>query len=139
MKCQSDIEKLAEQKLISAYCLLNNGQYDDASYLAGYATELYLKAMVCKTLRVDDFFNFDKAAKETYRPYKNHNYWQLVLLSGIHSEFNAASKDANFTKKWSVINKWTEQSRYTCDLEPDKVKEFVHLTKEFCTWIKEHL
>ena len=34
MKSQSHIEKLAEQKLASAYCLLDKGQYNDAYYLA---------------------------------------------------------------------------------------------------------
>jgi len=138
MKSQSHIEKLAEQKLASAYCLLDKGQYNDAYYLAGYAVELYLKAMVCKTLRVDDFFNFDKAPKEIYRPYKNHNYKNLVLLSGMQTEFSAASKDANFIKNWTVVNKWTEQSRYKGDQDPEAVKEFVHSTKEFCIWIKKH-
>jgi hypothetical protein len=139
MKSQSEIEKLAEQKLTSAYCLLDNGRYDDAFYLAGYATELYFKAMVCKTLQVDDFFTFDKVSKEIYRPYKNHNYEQLVLLSGLQAEFDAASEDASFIKKWTVVKKWTEQSRYLCGQEPDMVKEFVHSTNEFCIWIKKHL
>jgi hypothetical protein len=107
--------------------------------LAGYAIELYLKAMVCKTLRVDDFFIFDKATKEIYRPYKNHDYEVLILLSGMQTEFSVALENLNFMKKWSEVNKWTEQSRYICDQQPDKVKQFVHLTTEICIWIKKHL
>jgi hypothetical protein len=108
MKCQSDIEKLAEQKLISANCLLDNGQYD-------------------------------KATKEIYRPYKNHDYEVLILLSGMQTEFSAALEDLNFMKKWSEVNKWTQQSRCLCDQHPDKVKQFVLLTSEICIWIKKHL
>jgi hypothetical protein len=58
MKSQSGIEKLARQKLAAAKCLLENEHYDDAYYLAGYSIELYLKAVICKTLGVDSFYSF---------------------------------------------------------------------------------
>ena len=58
MKTSSGIKKLAKQKLAAARCLLENEHYDDAYYLAGYSIELFLKAVICKTLGVDDFFEF---------------------------------------------------------------------------------
>ena len=129
MKCQSDIKRIAEQKMAAARCLMAGGLWDDAYYLAGYGIELYLKAMICKTLKVDDFFAFDKKdiKKEIYKPYKNHNYLDLLLLSGIFQEFEIALVDTRFFAKWSIVSKWDEGSRYLCDQSPDAVKEFVNL------------
>src|ERR1700704_532325 len=112
MNCQADIVKLAWRKLESAKCLLKYEFPDDAYYLAGYTVELLLKAMVCKTLRIDDFFVFNRAKKELYKPYKVHNYEELLLLSGIYLEFEEESKDIEFIGHWSIISKWSEETRY---------------------------
>lgn len=140
MKCKADIEKLAEIKINASHCLVNNAFYDDAYYLSGYAIELCLKARICKILGVDDFFNFDKkVAKELYRPYKNHDYTELILLSGLHSEFENLLGDPDFKVKWSILNKWNEKARYEDGRNPSEVKEFVTLAKQFCEWIQKHL
>lgn len=138
MKCRADIEKLAAQKLSAAHLLMQNDMYDDAYYLAGYAIELYLKALVCKTLRIDDFFTFNKGAKEMYRPFKTHGYFELLILSGIYPEYMAAYGEPDFVAKWSIISGWTEESRYKCDKGAKDVKEFVTLAEEFCKWIQKH-
>jgi hypothetical protein len=49
MQCQADIQVLAQAKLKEAECLFTNGFFDGAYYLGGYAVELLLKAMVCKS------------------------------------------------------------------------------------------
>jgi hypothetical protein len=140
MKCQADIEKLAKQKLAAARCLLDAGLFDDAYYIAGYSIELYLKAMICKTLGVDNFFNFDKTVKkDLYRAYKNHNYADLLLLSGIYNEYETAIKETDFKSKWSVVDEWSENSRYVCDKKADEVRNFLNLAEEICVWIQKHL
>ena len=132
MNCRSDIEKLAAQKLAAAQLLIDHSMCDDAYYLAGYAIELNLKALVCKTLRIDDFFTFNKGAKEMYRPFKTHSYFELLLLSGIYPEYMAAYSDPDFVAKWSIISSWSEESRYKCDQGAKDVKEFVILAEDFC-------
>lgn len=139
MNCQSDIVKLASAKFGAAENLLKNGFPDDAYYLAGYTVELLLKAMVCKTLRVDDFFAFDKAKKELYKPYKVHNYEELILLSGIYPEFEANLKDLTFKGHWSIIRTWSEETRYLTGKTAQEVQDFVTSIKEFSTWIRGKL
>ena len=53
---RSEFQELAEQRLVEAKALLDQGQWDGAYYLAGYAVELALKACIIKTLMATDAF-----------------------------------------------------------------------------------
>ena len=99
MNCIADITKIADNKILAAEVLCENDCFDDAIYLCGYSFELYLKAKVCKTLDIQDFFNFDNSKnrkisnrknsnlENLYKPYKVHDYEQLIILSGLFNEF----------------------------------------------------
>jgi HEPN domain-containing protein len=149
MKCQADIEALAHEKLQDAECLLNNNRYDGAYYLAGYAVELLLKAKVCKTIGIQDFFDFSNPKKTKlsvknpdilYKPYKVHDPAQLLILSGIYSEFqDDSSKDVNLKKHWSIVSKWDENSRYLTGITDIDVKNFIISIKEIMQWIQKYL
>ncbi len=100
MRSEADIITLADNKLKIAEFLIQNEFYDDAYYLGVYAFELLLKAKICKTLLIPDFFDFDNSksrklpaarAKRTekdnlYKPFKVHDYEQLLILSGLYTE-----------------------------------------------------
>lgn len=115
MKCQADIETLANEKLKDAECLFDNKRYDAAYYLAGYAVELLFKAKVCKTLGIDDFFDFENPNKTRlavknkdllYRRYKVHDYLQLLILSGVYSQFqNDVNNNSSLKYHWSIVSK----------------------------------
>jgi len=141
MKCKADIEVLAESKLEDAKCLLANGRYDGAYYLAGYVIELLLKASVCKTLGIDDFFTFDsnKAKQEIYKPYKAHDYKQLLLFSGLYRDFENESNTASFKFHWSVVILWDENSRYLTGKNQKEVESFISSVSEIAEWIKKKL
>ncbi len=80
MNCQAGIEKLADIKLQEAECLLTNSFPDGSYYLGGYAVELLLKAKVCKTLGIDNFFE-ESSLKRLRHPqtFKNHDLGQPVI------------------------------------------------------------
>jgi hypothetical protein len=141
IKSQAGIEKLAKRRLAAAKCLVENEYYDDAFYLAGYGIELYLKAVICKTLGVDNFYSFENLKKkEIARAFKSHDYNDLFLLSGIQSEFDSAKiEEPGFKENWEVVNVWNESTRYECDQNPDKVKKFVNASQIICSWIQKHL
>jgi hypothetical protein len=61
VKTVSEIIALSDNKLDASQLLAACGHYDDAYYLGGYAFELRLKAKICKTLEIPDFFDFDNA------------------------------------------------------------------------------
>ena len=73
------IQMLAESRIVEAECLFQNGHYDLAFYVAGYAVELYLKARISLVLNMPDFFDFENRKKfenedSITKPYKVHNY-----------------------------------------------------------------
>jgi len=142
MNNQADIIKLAETKLLEAECLFNNNLFDGAYYLGGYTIELLLKAKVCKTLGIPDFFLFDttKAKAETYKPFKAHDYSQLLVLSGIYAELeNEINTNIIFKGHWSIVSSWNEGCRYLTGKTMSEVKTFLNSINEVSTWIKSHL
>ncbi len=146
MKCQADIEQLSYNKLSDAVFLLQGGRYDSAYYLAGYAIELLLKARVCKTLGIEDFFDFGNTGKKRLKnestltkPYKVHDFEQLLILSGIYAEFERTLIDPTFKVHWSVVSKWNEDSRYLTGKTRSDTVNFITSAEEFIKWIQQHL
>ncbi len=142
MKSQVEIIALADVKFEEAKCLFDNNFFDGAYYIAGYTIELLLKAKVCKTLGIADFFLFDtkKAKLETYKPFKAHDYSQLLVLSGIYTELdNELNNNIIFKGHWSIVSSWSEGSRYLTGKTQDEVKTFLNSINEVRTWIKKHL
>jgi hypothetical protein len=140
MKTQAEIEALADQKLKEADCLLKGGFYDGAYYMGGYCVELLLKARVCKTLNINDFFLFNRGKQEAYKPYKSHDYDQLLILSGLFGDFSAHSNaDPLFKAHWSVVSTWNEGSRYLTGKSSTDAQSFLISVNEVATWIRKHL
>ena len=146
MKCFADICKLSDEKRIDAQCLFDSGRYDAAYYFAGYVVELLIKARVCKTLGIDDFFDFGNPAKakilaaEAYRPFRVHDLKQLMVFSGLYSVFDAdLKKDTTLKASWSIICDWNENSRYLTSKTQKDVLGFLTSIDYFKTWIQKHL
>lgn len=146
MKCEGDIVELAYKKLAEAECLLSNQMADGAFYLAGYSVELMIKARICKTLGIPDFYNFGDEEKKKLRneasitkPYKVHDLLQLITLSGLYAEFETAISDQDFYLHWSKVITWNEASRYYSGLNISNVKIFVFSVKYVMGWIQKHL
>lgn len=116
-------------------------------YLAGYAIELLLKARVCKTLGIPDFFDFNNCERNKLKnecvitkPFRVHDFEQLLILSGIYSEYQKEIETNQiFRTHWSLVSEWNENSRYLTGINPDRVKKFITSVKEFLKWIQKHL
>ena len=139
MKCRADIQALAKSKIDEADCLLKNKFYDAAFHIGGYAVELMLKARVCKTLGIDDFFQFNKGKQELYKPYKVHDYEYLIILSGIYMEFEQAQTDVSFKAHWSVVSQWNEGYRYLTGKSEKDAKDFLTSLGIIVRWIETFL
>lgn len=140
MKGQSGIEDLAMLKLKEAECLLENKFFDGAYYLAGYVVEVLLKAKICKTLDVPDFFLFDRTKKQkVYKPYKSHDYEQLLMLSGLYSKFKSEPEDHKLKYYWFMMSNWNEGCRYLIGKTQTEVENFINSVKEVSLWIQKHL
>jgi len=154
VKTEAEIINLANAKLKVAEFLLQNNFFDDAYYLGGYAFELLLKAKICKTLAIADFFDFDnlksrklptaksKAGEKEnlYKPFKVHDYEQLLILSGLYTEFeNKISNDLIFSADWSVVSKWDESLRYKTGNNQKDAQSFINSIKNMMRWLTQYL
>jgi hypothetical protein len=141
MKCQSEIERLADLRYEEACCLINNKLWDGAYYLAGYSIELLLKARICKNLRIDNFYEFGlPVKKEFYRVFKNHNFRELIMLAGMYSDFvRLEIEDENLINHWSRLLEWSEASRYKMDKTEAEATNFIISANTIGLWIKEKL
>jgi HEPN domain-containing protein len=154
LRTEAEIIDLSDKKFTVAEFLVANGFYDDAYYLGGYAFELRLKAKICKTLVIPDFFDFDNSksrrlpvakTKRTdkdnlYKPFKVHDYEQLLILSGLYTEFSEKIiNDLVFGADWSVISKWDENLRYSTGTNEADVKSFLESIKNMIRWLQQYL
>ena len=154
MRTEAEIINLSNKKFIVAEFLVSNAFYDDAYYLGGYAFELLLKAKICKTLVIPDFFDFDNSKSRKlpsnktktiykdnlYKPFKVHDYEQLLILSGLYSEFsNKIMSDLLFGADWSVISKWDESLRYSTGTNKADVESFLQSIKNMILWLQQYL
>jgi hypothetical protein len=154
LKTEAEIIALAENKLKVAEFLVQGDFFDDAHYIGGYAFELLLKAKICKTLLIPDFFDFDNSKSRRlpvskikrsekdnlYKPFKVHDYEQLLILSGLYTEFSTKIiTDLVFGADWSVISKWDENLRYSAGSTKTDVESFIESIKNMMLWLRQYL
>ena len=144
MNTHREIVSLADKKIEEAERMCANGDYSAAYYYAGYAVELYLKARICITLDIDDFYDFGNRPKlinedTIMRSYKVHNFEQLLILSGLNKIHRQEMKSVSFDAAWNILIEWKEDVRYTTGIEKQKAIKFINSVKTFATWIKRHL
>src|SRR3954449_749481 len=109
----ADIDKarlieLAEAKLADAKLLLRAERPDNAYYLAGYAVELMLKAVVSSRFRTDTLP--DRALSTQVFV---HDLRKLIGLAFLDVPLKEHEKsDADFQGRVQIVLRWTEESRY---------------------------
>ena len=145
-----EIRKLAKQRLTEAEILYQNGQYDGAYYLAGYAVELSLKAKICERLGLPHLFdetnstnNSIKGMCEIRKTLKTHNLIVLLNLCGLKPNFDEG-KATNLQiaiLNSLLINSWDENARYKpCGhvqlQDIHKIIQLLTVEKNFLTWIE---
>lgn len=154
MKTEEEIVRPGNNKLQVAEFLLQNKFFDDACYLGGYSFELLLKAKICKTLVIPDFFDFDNSktrrlptakAKRAerdnlYKPFKVHDYEQLIILSGLYSIFSdKIADDLTFNADWSFVSRWDENLRYSSGANQKDTESFIESIKNMIQWLTHYL
>jgi hypothetical protein len=102
-------QRLAELRLLEAKLLFRERQSSGAYYLAGYAIECALMAIIAAQFRANEIP--DKALVN--RVY-THDLADLVRLAGLESQLDAARQsDPDLDRRWSVVKNWNEQARYS--------------------------
>jgi hypothetical protein len=101
---RTNLQNLAEMRLLESRTLLAAGFPSGAYYLAGYAVECALKACIAKRTREHDFPDKDLANKSY-----THSLIVLLPLAHLAEELN---KDKAVGINWDIVKSWSEQSRY---------------------------
>jgi HEPN domain-containing protein len=108
-KSKDAFQQLARCRLAEAKLLAEQGHPSGAYYLAGYAIECALKAIIAGRFQAHVIPD-----KNLVNSIYTHNLSDLLRLSGLQTEFEQGAPD--MVKSWDVIKKWSENARYvTCD------------------------
>ncbi len=109
---RSDFQRLARIRLREARLLLENGCYEGAYYLGGYAVECALKACIAKKTRRYDFPERDA------QKYYVHTLEKLAPLAGKALDDDLESS-VGVKANWAIVTKWTHESRYAATSEQE--------------------
>jgi len=104
---RKDFHELAAARLREAKLLLTANASDGAYYLAGYAVEFALKACIAKQTERHDFPDLERA-RDSY----THNAKKLIATAGLESALEDAVREWEFGRRWSIVIRWSEESRY---------------------------
>jgi HEPN domain-containing protein len=98
---------LAVERLSDAEALCQAGRYAAAYYMAGYAVECGLKAVITKNLQ--PFHMPETAVRNAYI----HDLERLVNLAKLQASKDALERnDVAFKANWLTVRDWSEASRY---------------------------
>lgn len=136
-KKRNELQGLAEAKIISASVLLDNERFADSYYLAGYAVELGLKAVIAKQISAQAIPD-----KNFINKIYTHNISELVKLGGLVKCLQDEQKSKpKFGAYWGIVGEWSESARYSMT-DPTSAKLMVQAVSEpdegVLRWIRQH-
>ena len=130
------LKDLAIQRLREARVLRDARHYDGAYYMAGYAVEFALKAIIAKKFAADSLP--DKALiGKVYE----HDPSKLIGVAGLRTQLKGdMATDAVLQANWQIIKDWTEQSRYVRKTKND-AKDIIRAVggpgHSFMWWVRK--
>jgi len=106
---RSDFQNLTRERLKDAQALLQKHRYSGAYYLCGYVIECALKACIAKQTQQFDFPPERKVIDAVY----THDLTKLIKSAGLEdSHRKDLENDEELKVYWSVLEQWSEASRY---------------------------
>jgi HEPN domain-containing protein len=101
--------QLAKLRLDEAKLLAREEHYSGAYYVAGYAIECALKAIIAALFRENEIPD-----KNLVNNIYTHNLTALLSLAGLEKPLERERQtDPELDRQWSIVKNWTEQARYT--------------------------
>lgn len=136
MLTSTTLRSLALKRQTEAEALLSGRHWDGAYYLAGYAAECALKAIVA-----DQFTGNAIPDKRRVENTYTHSLPRLVELAGLRPQLDLASEDIDFRQNWETLKEWNENSRYSEWTEAEAraiVEAMAHPQSGILQWICMH-
>ena len=111
---RAGFQALAVERSEDAGVLLKSGRYACAYYIAGYAIECALKAIIAQKTKQEDF-----PPKEAPR-FCTHDLTALLGYAGLERALRQErSVDLVFNENWEIVRDWTEEARYHTPGQPE--------------------
>ncbi len=104
---KDDLQAVARTRLRDAEILLASSGHSGAYYLAGYAVEIGLKAVIAKQF-LPDVIPDRGFVNAIY----THDLAQLVRLAGLSAALERRRRSVEFRQNWLVVTDWSEAARY---------------------------
>lgn len=141
---RQEYQNIALLRQTESKSLLKRKHYDGCCYLAGYSLEAALKAVICKQMNNDRFFEIIRP--ETARAFKIHNLGELINLAGLSQEYeNLQITNPILLNNWEFIRdtiRWSEQLRYQVGFSQADAEQMILVIGEpkngILKWIKKH-
>ncbi len=141
---QSDLRRLAEERIKDAKALIGAARWEFAYYAAGYAVECALKSCVLARM-VHTGWVFDEAVKNASEC-RTHEFLKLMQIADIQQDLDIRLKQSvadgdAFDDNWRVAKAWNVVSRYESKTEAEAKKLYAAITDEpygVLKWIQNY-
>jgi HEPN domain-containing protein len=128
-------KELAEVRLHEARNLLEFGLGPGAYYLAGYAVELALKAVISRAFLAEAI-----PSPRFVRDIYSHDLDSLLNVAGLRAELDSErASNERFAANWLLVRDWSEQSRYELTKTEDArylIEAIDHPKEGILAWIR---
>jgi HEPN domain-containing protein len=105
---RATFQQLAESRLAEARLLFAGGFPSGAYYLAGYAIECALKAVIAEDFRASEIPEL-----KYVRDVHTHDLSALLRLAELEEKLDAEKKiNPDLYQRWTTIKTWSETARY---------------------------
>lgn len=103
-----ELQQLAAERLAEAEALLAAGRYSGAYYLAGYAAELAVKAVIASTFKADEIPD-----RKRVEAIFTHELDKLANQASLRGELETRREASSaFGSNWTIVSEWSEAARY---------------------------
>lgn len=132
---------LADARIEDAKVLQAAGRYDAAYYLAGYAVECLLKAVIAQRTQKEQFPDLELA-----RSSWKHDVVELLTPAELRNALKKEkASNSKFEKYWDVVIEWSETYRYSLNgpawapKAQDLIEAITDSTDGVGQWLKKNL
>jgi HEPN domain-containing protein len=101
------LQRLALLRIHEARLLMENGLYSGSYYLAGYAVECGIKAILSSSFRENAIPNKDFVNK-----IHTHDFEKLLREAGLEGNLRETLENRQFKANWEIVKNWKPDARY---------------------------
>lgn len=132
-----DLKALSDLRWVDAHTLIEANRHSGAYYLAGYAVECGLKAVIAVSFRATVI-----PSRKFVNDIHTHDLVSLVSLAGLKQDLDRVARDnAIFAANWNFVAGWKETARYET-IDPFTANRMLaavgHPETGVLQWLKTH-